>query len=50
MGQWNKLRSLVCWRRAETAGLHDHWLNYDGLAGYRKFEGWSLIGGPVARH
>jgi hypothetical protein len=39
------LTTVVCGRCAETAGLQscDRWENYDGLAGYRQFEGGSLI-------
>ena len=46
------LTTVVCGRCAETAGLQvcDRWENYDGLAGYRRFEGGSLINIKVRKN
>ena len=44
--------TVVCGRCAETAALQvcDRWENYDGLAGYRRFEGGSLINIKVRKN
>ena len=46
------LTTVVCGRCAETAALQvcDRWENYDGLAGYRRFEGGSLINIKVRKN